>query len=97
MSEWLRVAMEPVIVRRSLKYSMVIGVLLILINHGSALRHGDISTARLWMMGLTVLVPYMVSTLSSMSAVLEARRIRAAECRDFDKADLHGASLRRDG
>jgi len=46
---------------------------LIAINHGDALLRGEIDAGRLLKMGLTVLVPYTVSTLSSVGAILEHR------------------------
>jgi hypothetical protein len=77
MHEWLQVATEPAVVRRALKYALVVGAILILINHGDALLHGDLSIGRLLKMGLTMLVPYAVSTASSVGAIREARRANA--------------------
>lgn len=73
MIEWLQTATEPAVVRRALKYAMVVGAILITINHGDALLRGDITTARLLKMGLTVMVPYLVSTSSSVGAIRELR------------------------
>jgi hypothetical protein len=77
MHEWLQVATEPAVVRRALKYALVVGAILILINHGDALLRGDLAIGRLLQMGLTVVVPYMVSTASSVGAIREARRANA--------------------
>jgi len=66
---WLRLALSPTIVRRGLGYAVVVGAILILINHGDALLRGEITASRAWRMGLTVFVPYMVSTLSSVGAI----------------------------
>lgn len=74
MTEWLRVAIEPAIMRRALKCAVVVGAILISINHGDALLRGDITTARLLKMGLTVIVPYLVSTFSSVGTIQELRR-----------------------
>lgn len=74
MREWLRIAEEPAVVRRSMKYAVVVGAILITINHGSALLQGSLTGARLLQMGLTMIVPYLVSTASSVSAIREARR-----------------------
>ena len=74
MREWLQIAEEPAVVRRSLKYAVVVGAILITINHGSALLHGSLTGARLLQMGLTVMVPYLVSTASSVGAIREAHR-----------------------
>jgi hypothetical protein len=60
---------------RALKYAIVVGAILIGINHWDALLAGDVSGGRLAKMALTVCVPYVVSTLSSVGAlrVVEAR------------------------
>ncbi len=81
---WLAVACEPAIVRRALKFAVVVGAILISINHGDAILAGDVDRRRLLKMALTVLVPYTVSTLSSVGATLSfraelARRGRALE------------------
>jgi hypothetical protein len=73
MTEWLRLATRPAVVRRALGYAVVVGAVLILINHGDAIVRGDISTVRLLRMALTVTVPYIVSTASSVGAMLDAR------------------------
>jgi len=56
-------------VRRALKYAAGVGTVLIAINHGDALVRGDISSSRLARMLLTVCVPYLVSTASSVGAM----------------------------
>lgn len=61
---------------RALKYALVVGAILIAINHGDALANGEVTPARLARMILTMFVPYAVSTASSVSA------IRGAEERD---------------
>lgn len=77
--EWLQIAEEPAVVRRSIKYAIVVGTILITINHGSALLSGDLTTTRLLQMGLTVIVPYLVSTASSVGAIREARATLRAQ------------------
>jgi hypothetical protein len=57
------------VVRRALAFAVVVGAILIGINHGDALLRGEIDSVRLWKMGITVLVPYSVPTLSSVSAI----------------------------
>ena len=73
MKEWLRLAFRRSVVKRALKYAFVVGAVLITINHSDALLKGEISTARFWRMALTVFVPYVVSTLSSVGALREPR------------------------
>ena len=74
MTEWLRLATGRSVVRRALEYAFVVGALLIVINHGDAIVHGDVSIGRLLKMVLTVFVPYAVSTASSVGATRERGR-----------------------
>jgi hypothetical protein len=48
---------------------LVVGAVLIAINHGDAIRKGQLTQGRLVQIGLTLLVPYCVSTFSSVSAM----------------------------
>lgn len=73
MTEWLRLASRRSIVRRALKYAIGVGSILIVINHGDALARGEISTGRLFRMLLTMTVPYLVSTASSVGALVERK------------------------
>ena len=68
----LRVATRPSVVRRALKYAVVVGTVLIAINHGNAILRGDLDWGRAAQMALTTMVPYCVSTLSSVEALLMA-------------------------
>jgi hypothetical protein len=65
-------------VRRACTYAVVVGAVLITINHGDAILAGDLPTGRWLRMGLTVLVPYLVSTFSSVGATLERDRTSRA-------------------
>jgi hypothetical protein len=70
-NEWLDLALRASTVKRALSYAIVVGAVLISINHGDAILRGDITRGRLAKMALTVLVPYIVSTLSSVGAMRE--------------------------
>lgn len=72
MAEWVRFATRPLVVRRALRYALGVGALLIAINHGDALVRREVSLGRLMRMALTMTVPYMVSTASSVSALRES-------------------------
>jgi hypothetical protein len=61
-------------VRRASLYAIVVGAILITINHGDAILSGDVDAGRMTKMGLTMMVPYVVSTLSSVGAYREHRR-----------------------
>ncbi len=68
LPSFISIAVSPSVVRRALSYAVVVGAILISINHGDALLRGDVDPVRWFKMGLTVLVPYSVSTLSSVQA-----------------------------
>jgi len=74
VNEWLELATSWPVVRRALKFAVVVGAILIAINHGDAILQGEVGPDRLLKMGLTVLVPYAVSTLSSVGAMREQRQ-----------------------
>lgn len=66
---WLACALLPSVVRRACGYAVVVGAILITINHGGALLQGELTRGRLFKMALTACVPYVVSTLSSVGAL----------------------------
>ena len=69
MREWLGVATRRDVMRRALGYAVVVGAILISINHGDALLRGELDRDRLLKMVLTVMVPFCVSTSSSVGAI----------------------------
>ena len=77
ISDWIRLATNRRVVIRALKYGVVVGAILIAINHGDAILAGDaLGPDRLLKMLLTMFVPYMVSTLSSVGAMRRQTRER---------------------
>ena len=74
LRDWLRLAITGPVVRRALCFAAVVGAVLIAINHGDAILRGDVDRGRILRMGLTVAVPYVVSTLSSVGAMRQLRR-----------------------
>jgi len=74
IAQWLSIATRPSVVRRSLKYALVVGAVLISINHLDAIVRGDVDAGRVLKMGLTVVVPYLVSTFSSVGAIIGMER-----------------------
>ena len=69
---WPALALAGPVVRRALIFAVVVGSVLVAINHGDALLRGEVSGGRWLRIGLTVLVPYVVSTLSSVLALRDA-------------------------
>jgi len=62
--------------RRGLLYAVVVGSVLVGINHGDAILHGDVDGGRLRRIALTVLVPFLVSTSSGVAAIRAMRGSR---------------------
>jgi len=76
LKETLSIASEPGVVKRALMYALIVGAILIIINHIDAILAGDIDAKRIVKMGLTVIVPYLVSTFSSVGAIQQFRSKR---------------------
>jgi hypothetical protein len=74
MLQWIKIALEPDIVRRSIRYAIVVGIILIAINYGDAILSGKIGFVHVLKIGLTVLVPYAVSTAASVGAIQNIRK-----------------------
>ena len=60
------------VVRRAGIFAVVVGSVLIAINHGDAIMAGTLTRTQLVKMGLTVAVPYVVSSWSSVLAMRAA-------------------------
>jgi len=73
VAEFWTLALRGDVVWRASGYAVVVGAILIAINHGDALLRGDVDAVRVVKMTLTPMVPYCVSTLSSIGA-LRSRR-----------------------
>ncbi len=76
-TRWIRLAVQPGTVRRALVTALVVGAVLVAINHGDAMWRGEMTASRTLRALLSVAVPYVVSTVSSVSTRLELRRPRA--------------------
>jgi hypothetical protein len=58
---------------RALLYAVIVGTILIAINHGDAILRGEVDGIRIARMLLTTMVPYLVSTFSSVGAIRQAQ------------------------
>jgi hypothetical protein len=72
MENWIALATTGSVVRRAAKTAVVVGAFLVAINQGDAILHHDMPASRWLRMLLTVMVPYMVSTTSSVQAMRES-------------------------
>ena len=68
MRKKIRIATRREVVRTATKFALIVGPVLALINHGDALMAGNMDQTAWLKVALTMLVPYTVSTLSSISA-----------------------------
>jgi hypothetical protein len=75
VSAW-QLALEPSVVRRALRIAAIVGAVLIAINHGDRIWNGTVDARAVLKMALTVIVPYVVSTVSSVGAMREPMRPR---------------------
>ena len=73
MPEWLQLRLSRSVMKRALLSALVVGAILITINHGDAILRGPIDQDRVMKMLLTICVPYLVSTFSSVSTLLQMR------------------------
>ncbi len=74
MREFLALCFTKRIVKRASVTALVVGAILIAINHGDAILSGHVDANRLFKIILTVFVPYLVSTVSSTSTILSMKK-----------------------
>ena len=67
-TEWCSLICRVSVVKRGLKFCLIVGIVLIAINHGDVILRGELQPINYLKMGLTVIVPYMVSVFSSADA-----------------------------
>ncbi|WP_323764441.1 nitrate/nitrite transporter NrtS [Marinovum sp.] len=70
-ARFLDIALRRSVVLRAARVSLVVGVVLGLLNHGDALLAGTMTMTHFAKICLTFLVPYSVSTYSSVLAIRE--------------------------
>ena len=75
-SEWAELVSRRTVVVRGLKFALVVGTVLIGINHGDVIMAGELTSTHYMKMGLTVIVPYVVSVCSSCGALIESGAYR---------------------
>jgi len=66
---WLEAATDGRTIRRSIATALAVGTLLTILNHGWELASGEVSQAVAWQVGLSFLVPFLISTLASVLAL----------------------------
>ena len=63
---WWQIALKPTILKRALRVALLVGTILMVINHGDKLLWGGINSKDVIKICLTYIVPYSVSTYSSV-------------------------------
>ncbi|HAS6173162.1 TPA: hypothetical protein I7155_01930 [Vibrio vulnificus] len=74
LSDFISTAKTPSILKRSIKVAVIVGTVLMMINHGDALLAGQVESERVLKILLTYMVPFCVSTQASVSATLAMRK-----------------------
>ena len=70
IKQTFKLALKASIVKRGIKYAVVVGTILVLINHSDRLVEGKITALQGLQIALTYAVPYIVSSLSSVQALI---------------------------
>lgn len=68
MLNWLSIAFDARILKRSLMVSLFVGTILMVINHGDVIIHGNLTATHIFKIVLTYVVPFLVSTYSSVES-----------------------------
>ena len=74
MVDAIKSSIQWSVVRRALIMSAVVGTILVGINHGMCLYLGHFNSVCMVQSAMTFVVPYMVSTISSVLAMSELNR-----------------------
>ena len=72
-SAWA-IATDPSVMKRAAKVALIVGVVIALINHGDRMMNGGMDGMAWLKCALTFLVPYCVSTYSSVQAIRDRAR-----------------------
>lgn len=71
---WIDIAMLKSVRKRAFRVAIIVGIILMSINHGDKLLAGTVSSVDLFKIILTFFVPYSVSTYSSVLTYLEEKQ-----------------------
>lgn len=66
---WLRLAFSGPVWRRAIKVAVLVGPILVVVNQGDVILQGGMNVVCIVKIGLTFMVPYLVSTFSSVAAL----------------------------
>jgi hypothetical protein len=77
MADILALCFSKSVVIRAVLSAVIVGTVLILINHYDAFTGGGMDNRRLFQISLTLIVPYIVSTVSSVITIQEIDRVNS--------------------
>ncbi|MGD2187216.1 MAG: nitrate/nitrite transporter NrtS [Desulfobacterales bacterium] len=69
IKNWMRLAFSRPVCWRAVKVSALVGPILVAVNQGDVLLQGGLNFFCWLKIGLTIMVPYFVSTVSSVAAL----------------------------
>jgi len=69
LHKYLAIALSNEVAVTALRLALVVGTILALINHGAEILQGTLTKGNIYQIALTYLVPYSVSTYSSVKAI----------------------------
>lgn len=69
---FLKIVLSRPVVTNAIKVALVVGTILVLINHGGRVFDGSLSGGNIFQMIFTYFVPYCVSSYSSAKALQDS-------------------------
>jgi len=69
LHKYLAIALSNEVAVTALRLALVVGTILAIINHGAEILQGTLTKGNIYQIALTYLVPYSVSTYSSVKAI----------------------------
>lgn len=69
LHKYLSIALSNEVAVTALRLALVVGTILAIINHGAEILQGTLTKGNIYQIALTYLVPYSVSTYSSVKAI----------------------------
>ncbi len=78
-TSWIHAALQPGVVRRSLRVAGLVGTLLVSIKYADRALAGTLVPGDWLKMALTYLVPYGVATYAAVQAIRAERQMRRGE------------------
>src|SRR5262249_45040680 len=97
VSEWFALAARPVVVKRAARTAVVDVAILIAINHGSEILSCHITPYSVLQICLTITVPYLVSTTSSVATLKNMMDESSDSGRQLTSTTLPPKSGKTDG